>query len=87
MAKQKYTAANLVVGKVYRVVAAFQDYDGKTHEVGESWRFIGQNFVPYEDGLTLFLEKEGVPVHLRLQWRRETQASVIDGFSDFVEEF
>jgi hypothetical protein len=86
MPKRKFTAADLIPGKSYRVVVAFADYGGGVHPAGECWCFIRQDFLPYEDGLTLFLERNGREVTLRLQWRAETQAEIIDSFSDFVEE-
>lgn len=81
-----FTASDLTPGKTYRVVTAFADYDGLPHAVGESWRFLEKNFVPYEDGLTLLVERDGQQASLRLQWREETQANIIDNFSDFVVE-
>jgi len=47
---------------------------------------VGKDFLPYEDGLTLYVEKNGQAVPFRLQWRAETQGQIIDEFSDFVEE-
>jgi hypothetical protein len=85
-AKRKFTAAELVPGQTYTVVTAFHDYDGILHPVGERWRYVGKNFLPYEDGLTLFIESDGSPSQLRLQWRDETQGSIVDHFSDFVQE-
>ncbi len=84
--KPVFTASNLVAGRTYRVVAAFDDYDGIAHPVGEYWRFVDKNFLPYEDGLTLTVEREKRQVQIRLQWREETQGEVISRFSDFVEE-
>ncbi len=84
--KRKFTAADLVSGQTYRVIAPFTDYDGIIHPVGESWRFVKKNFLPYEDGLSLFIERNGQNVSFRLQWREETQGELIDNFSDFVEE-
>jgi hypothetical protein len=84
--KRKFTAMDLVPGRTYRVVVAFEDYDRQVHQVGESWRFLRKNFVPYDDGLTLFVEKAGSEISIRLQWRPETQGSIIDGFSDWAEE-
>lgn len=84
--KRKFTAAELVPGKVYCVAVSFTDYDGKLHQVGENWRFVSKNFLPYEDGLTLFIEQNGESASIRLQWRDETQGHIIDNFSDFVEE-
>jgi len=84
--KRKFTAADLSPGKKYRVVAAFVDYDGIPHHIGESWRFLAKNFLPYEDGLTLHVERDGRRVPFRLQWLAETQGHIIDHFSDLVEE-
>ena len=84
--KRKYTAADLVPGRIYHVIAAFEDYDGILHPVGERWRFLEKNFLPYEDGLTLSLESNGQKMQIRLQWREETQAQIIDDFSNFVVE-
>ena len=84
--RRKFTAADLVPGKTYRVIAAFDDYDGITHPVGECWRFLDKNFVPYDDGLSLSVEQEGRKESFRLQWRPETQGDIIGSFSDLVEE-
>lgn len=86
LSKREFTAAELVPGVVYRVTWPFRDYDGDVHPVGESWRFISKSFLPYEDGLTLIVEKDGQEVWLRLQWRDDTQGPIISKFSDFVTE-
>ena len=86
VSQRKFTAADLIPAKTYRVIAGFKDYDGVIHAAGETWIFLEKNFLPYEDGLSLFLNKEGQRVQLRLQWREETQGRIIDGFSGFVEE-
>ena len=84
--KRKFTAAELVPGQTYRVIKTFTDYDGSVHPVGESWRFVKKSFLPYEDGLSLFVEKNKQNVSFRLQWREETQAQIIDNFSVYVAE-
>lgn len=84
--KQKFKAVDLTPGKKYRLVAAFSDYDRILHPVGETWRFLGRDFLPYDDGLTLYIERNGSSSVFRLQWRPETQGEIIDNFSDFVEE-
>ncbi len=84
--KPKFTASELLPGKTYRVVAAFKDYDGIIHPIGESWRLLKKSFLPYEDGLSLFVEMNGQEIQIRLQWRTESQGELIDGFSNFVEE-
>jgi hypothetical protein len=84
--KRKFTATDLVPGQTYCVAIAFKDYDGVIHPVGESWRFMKKNFLPYDDGLTLFIERDGQEVSFRLQWRNESQGQIINSFSDFVVE-
>jgi hypothetical protein len=81
---QKFTAAELVSGQIYCVIRQFIDYDGIVHPIGECWRFAAKNFLPYEDGLSLFIEKDGEKVSLRLQWRSETQGHIIDNFYQHV---
>ena len=83
--KLTYTAADLIPERTYRVCSAFKDYDGQLHEVGETWRFLRKNFVPYDDGLSLFVEQGGRQIQIRLQWRQDAQADVIDRFSDHVD--
>ena len=84
--KRKFNAINLVPGQTYQVVTPFKDYDRVTHPVGERWRFVKKSFLPYEDGLTLFVEQNGQDISFRLQWRAEEQVQIIEKFSDFVEE-
>ena len=84
--KRISNATQLSPGRTYRVIAEFRDYDGRLHKVGESWRFLGHNFLPYEDGLTLSIEKNASNIVIRMQWLPESQEAIIDHFSDFVEE-
>ena len=84
--KRTFTASDLVTGRTYIVVQVFTDYDGFLHSLGERWRFVEKNFLPYEDGLTLHIEKNGRAETIRLQWREETQGQIIDDFSQYVEE-
>lgn len=86
LSKRNFTAADLVPGQTYRVVKAFKDYDGVVHSVDESWQFVKKSFLPYEDGLSLFVEMNQQNVSFRLQWRVESQGQIIDKFSDFVTE-
>jgi len=85
-AKRKFTAADLVYGRTYTVVKVFMDYDGIIHSIGERWRFVEKDFLPYDDGLTLHIERKGRAETIRLQWREETQGQIIDCFSEYVEE-
>lgn len=84
--KRKFTAADLVPGQTYQVIKTFADYDGTVHSVDESWRFVKKSFLPYEDGLSLFVERNEQKMSFRLQWRTESQGEIIDNFSDFVTE-
>lgn len=70
----------------YKVIKEFQDYDGILHPVGEHWRFVQKDFLPYEDGLTVFVERDGQNKSIRLQWRDETRGRIIDDFSGYAEE-
>jgi uncharacterized protein DUF3601 len=83
---QQFTAADLMPGRTYRVIRTFIDYDGTVHPVDESWSFVKKSFLPYEDGLSLFVEKNKQTLLFRLQWREESQGQIIDHFSDFVAE-
>lgn len=76
----------LEVGRRYQVVRPFADYDRIRHEVGESWTFLGQAFLPYEDGLSLFVSLDGAQEwHIRMQWRGDEQAEIIDGLDQYVQ--
>lgn len=83
---RRFAGSELIAGRTYRVTTAFDDFDGVTHPVGETWRFVSHDFLPYEDGLTLYIEREGRPGAIRLQWRAEAQGHIASVFSDFVEE-
>lgn len=71
--------AHLKPGHTYEVRQPFVDYDGIAHPAGERWRFLGHSFLPYDDGLSLFVSKPGSDDewHVRLQDRAEEQADVI----------
>jgi hypothetical protein len=84
--KRTFTGSELIPGKIYRVTSAFEDYDGLPHSVGETWRFVSHSFLPYDDGLTLYVERDGRAGTFRLQWRPETQGRIVSEFSSFVEE-
>ncbi|MBC7777548.1 MAG: DUF3601 domain-containing protein, partial [Phycisphaerae bacterium] len=77
---------HLTPNQSYKVIKPFTDFDRQEHTVGETWTFVETNFLPYDDGLTLHVIKDGVPVVYRLQWREEEQAGIIDNFKAFVED-
>jgi hypothetical protein len=77
---------HLRVGGMYTVSGQFKDFDGDTHPVGETWQFLGHSFLPYEDGLSLFVSPDGTSEwHIRLQWRPEGQGEVVDNLSRYIK--
>lgn len=72
--------------KTYVVARPFRDFDGQEHLVGETWIFIGSSFLPYDDGLSLFVIIDGQRRQIRMQWRAEQQGPIIDSFEDYVQE-
>jgi hypothetical protein len=66
--------------------APFVDHDNVTHEVGERWTFLFKAFLPYEDGLSLVVERNGEQVHIRLQCRDDAQGPIVRSFWRFVVE-
>lgn len=76
----------LRAGRTYRVTRPFTDHDGDLHPAGESWAYLGHNFVPYHDGLSLFVSLDGAREwQIRLSWLGEDQAHIIDAPSDYLE--
>ena len=71
--------------RAYVVVQSFRDFDGTGHPPGESWIFIGSSFLPYDDGLSLFVVIDGQRRQIRMQWRDDAQGPIIDKLQDFVE--
>jgi hypothetical protein len=77
----------LQLDRTYRVIKQFTDYDGKLHPIGEEWVFRGHNFVPYEDGLSMFVETHpGQFFQIRLQWRPESQERIAANLSEYLVE-
>jgi len=72
-------------GQWYRVVKEFSDFDGDVHRAGETWVFLGHNFLPYEDGLSLFVSLDGHQEwHIRMRWTSEEQGPIIDAISEYL---
>jgi hypothetical protein len=77
---------HLKIGQWYTVAREFADYDRLVHPVGESWQFLGHNFVPYHDGLSLFVSPDGESErHIRMQWMPEEQAAIIDDLENYIQ--
>ena len=75
----------LVAGRRYRVTRRFTDFDADAHLPGEEWTFLGKSFLPYEDGLSLFVSLDGTREwQIRLQWRPEGQAEILDHLSVYL---
>jgi uncharacterized protein DUF3601 len=75
----------LRAGRAYRVTQPFTDYDGDLHPAGEGWTFLGHNFVPYHDGLSLFVSLDGAQEwQIRMSWRPEDQGPIIDAIGDYL---
>jgi hypothetical protein len=76
---------HLEVGARYIVVREFVDYDKDLHPAGETWTYLGYNFVPYHDGLSLFVSLDGVQEwQMRMQWIPEEQGAIISALEDHV---
>jgi len=74
------------LGRRYRVKTAFDDFDRDRHPVGESWIFLGSNYVPYHAGMSLFVSLDGEREWLiRLQWYKEEQADVLGALDHYLE--
>ena len=76
---------HLFPGARYAVFRGFRDYDGKDHPAGETWVFLGHSFLPYDDGLSLFISLDGEREwRIRLQWRDDQQGHLINGLEDHI---
>lgn len=76
---------HLRIGAGYRVVAPFRDFDGEVHQPGTVWTFRGHSFLPYDDGLSLFVEQDGRDRQIRLRWLEGDQAEIIDNLSAYLQ--
>ena len=83
-ANRHFTASELVQGQLYEVILPFVDFDGAVHPTGERWRYLAKTFLPYEDGLTLLIERDGVNTSIRLRWSEDAQGEIVDHFSEYV---
>ena len=75
----------LKAGKRYTVRRQFVDFDGDVHPAGEEWTFLGASFLPYDDGLSLFVSLDGSREwQIRMQWRPEAQGRIIEALARYV---
>jgi len=67
------------------VAKAFRDFDGDDHPEGERWIFLGHNFLPYDEGLSLFVSLDGRQEwHIRMHRTPEDQGPVVDALGEYV---
>ena len=77
---------HLRVGGRYRIVVPFRDFDGEVHQPGVVWTFRGHSFLPYDDGLSLFVTTDdGRDRQIRLRWLEGDQAEIIDNLSAYLQ--
>ena len=76
----------LYSGDYVKVIKAFKDYYGFTHEAGENFYFACAYFLPYEDGYTLYISKDKINVNtIYLQVRAETQKEICYNLKKYFE--
>ena len=74
---------HLLPGQQYAITQSFVDFDGKVYHPGTTCKYLGKNFLPYDDGLTLYFSEAGEVLMIRLQWREEAQKNIIEGLEDY----
>jgi Domain of unknown function (DUF3601). len=79
---KKYS--HLIAGRKYTISKSFRDYDNYPYEQGNVIEFIGSNFVPYEDGLSLFCIYKDREKQIRLQIRPEEQEEIAHNIQDYL---
>lgn len=77
---------HLKSGNEYIVTQEFTDFQKELHPVGEKWEFLGSHFVPYDDGLLLYVKKNGQKTQIKLQWVPKAQAKILDNFEQYIEK-
>ena len=76
---------HLKIGSRCKVAQAFTDYDGAVHPVGETWRFAGAAFLPYEDGYTFYVSVDGIhETKFRMQDWPETQGHFFANVDTYI---
>jgi hypothetical protein len=76
---------HLKVGRRYVVVRLFADFDHDDHHPGETWTFLGYSFLPYDDGLSLFVSLDGDREwQIRMQLSDAAQETITRNLPDYV---
>jgi hypothetical protein len=83
-ARSDTPAPPLELQREYRVLRAFVDFDGHRHEPGETWRFVGSSYLPYDAGLSLFVQTPEGEWHIRLQLSAGQQRELWASFATHV---
>lgn len=74
-------------GHRYRVARAFTDYDGVPFEFDDTWWFVGVAYAPYDDGITLYITRDGVTeACIRLEDRPGGQDYVVAALAEYFVE-
>ena len=73
-------------GPTYRVVRPFTDFDGRRHAAGDLWTYRSESFLPYDDGLTLFVTINGQEAQIRMRVTPDDQGPIIDSFAEYLIE-
>jgi hypothetical protein len=76
---------HLIPGKLYRIVRPFADYDGNVYQPGGEYQYLGNGFLPYDDGLTLYFSQADEMLIVRLQWREEAQKDIIEELEAYFD--
>jgi len=65
----------------------FRDFDGHEHFEGEAWWYLGSNFFPYDDGLSLFVSIDGQQEwQIPMRCSPEDQGPIAEAFDRYVAE-
>jgi hypothetical protein len=76
---------HLLSGRSYKVIKEFADYDRFVHKVGETWIFLGYSYLPYDNGLSLFVSLDGIHEwSLRMQSGPDEQGPIVDHLEMYV---
>ncbi len=77
----------LIPGKQYVVKVSFDDFDEHTHVPDETWTFLGWSYLPYDNGLSLFVSFDGENEWvIPLSCRPEDQGAVNDSLDTYLQE-
>lgn len=75
---------HLQPGQRYRVALPFTDHDGLAHPAGEAWTFVGHSYLPYENGLSLFVRGKSGVRQIRLRDAPEDDRAVVEALEAHI---